>query len=400
MDLDGGDLEGGSDGIDPHRGWVHPDDRLWRHPSETATATPRRPTGQGRRYLAWSRPTALILAAGTAGVLVGAQLHFGQGGLGSDPTGLSAQPVVETTTIPQARAGRSVMRMASQVAPAMAAISATTPSGKRRAYGLVYRPGNLIVTTDATVEHATSVTVATSTGVTFPATVVGHDAQTGVAVVKVLGAEMAPAPMSPGTGVQVGQLAFTVDFGQWPAARPSLAVGTVLATGRPSVKHDGSMVPNAIETDTPQDPSDPYGVLINQAGQVVGLESGYAMAGSNRRWLAIPISLAIRVADELVHTGRVVHGWLGVMGPTSGATGIPGGHDGVTVTSVEPNSPAARAGLVPGDMIVSADLTKVSSYSELQALIRCLPPGSSLDLSVLRQNSPQTMVATLAADSG
>lgn len=332
--------------------------------------------------------------------MVGAQLHFARGGLGSAPGHLSAQPVSESTTVPQAWASRSVMDMASRITPAMVAISATTPGGERRAYGLVYRPGNLIVTTDAAVEHATGVTVATSAGITSRATVVGHDPQTGVAVVKVSGAEMAPATLSPGASVQVGQLAFTVDFGQWPAIRPRLAVGTVLATGRPSAKHDGSMVPNAIETDTPQNPSGPYGVMIDHGGRILGLESGYTMVGSNQRSLAIPISLAIRFADEIVNTGRVVHGWLGVVSPTSGAAGPPGGHDGVAVAAVESNSPAARVGLLPGDVIVSADLIDLSSFSQLQALVRCLPPGSNLDLSIVRQNAPRTMVATLAADSG
>ncbi|MGH9302148.1 MAG: S1C family serine protease, partial [Acidimicrobiales bacterium] len=333
MNLDDGEFE--EDGAAPggRRGWIHPDDRLWRHPSEASTTGSSReniwarhrrlgddlggPTGRvrvpTRPRQAWSRPAVLVVVVvAAAGVLVGTQVPlFNQPS--SSHAALTGGQAAYSTTIPLAQASPSVMTIAAEVASAMVAVSAVTPTGENRGYGLVYRTGGLVLILDQLVKGATSLNITTSGGLSFPANVVAQDPDTGLAVLKIDGSHIAPAPMS-GATLSPGQLAFAVNFSRWPTTDTSLAIGTVIASGQPQFSQDGYMVPDAIETDCPQRPAQPYGVIIDQSGRVIGLESGISQAGSHSMMLATPISRAVQVGNELVTSGHVAHGWLGVLG--------------------------------------------------------------------------------------
>jgi len=149
-----------------------------------------------------------------------------------------------------------------------------------------------------------------------------------------------------------------------------------------------------IQTDAPINPGNSGGPLINIKGEVIGINTAIVAEGQGLGF-AIPINLAKWVADQLMAKGRVVRGWLGVVIQeiTPEIAETIGVKEGILVSQIAPGSPAEKAGLKVGDIIVAIDGEKVREVRELQFRIMKTPPGTEVTLTILRGGKEQTIKA-------
>jgi serine protease Do len=237
-------------------------------------------------------------------------------------------------------------------------------SGQRSTAGLgsgfVVRADGAIVTNAHVVSGATRISVAMRDGATYPATLVGIDETNDLAVVKIQARGLPVAPLGTSSGLLIGEWAIAIGnpFGFVLAnTEPSVTAGVVSGIGRNlATPNEGAGVyVDMIQTDASINPGNSGGPLVNAAGEVIGVNSSIfsPSGGSVGIGFAIPINRARRVVDDLLAHGVVRRPWIGVQPQLARTPGGAGSaSSGVVVASVVAGSPAARAGIRPGDVIV------------------------------------------------
>ena len=386
------DDEGGS-------GWVHPDDRLWRHPSEVAAARPPATVSTRRQPTAW----AVGGLAGVIGALLTAGLIAAAGGFTT-----RVQPVrsIERVASPVGIAtastslnSDSIVTVAQRLRPSIVEVRADGADGtKVSGSGVVFRDDGHILTNRHVVDGASNVTVVSADGRTLDAIVVGTDADTDVAVLKVDSA-MPAATLGTVGGLRVGQQAIAIGSPLGLSGGPSVTVGVVSALGRAFDAKDGPPLLDMIQTDAPISPGSSGGALLDAAGNVIGITTAIAVSevGAEGLGFATPIDIARDVAEQLLTTGHVVHVWLGVRGEdldaamakTLGVTG------GALVRDVTSGSPADLAGVKARDIITSVDGNKITGISDVVVNVRTRKIGDKVKVGVWRAGHPQTITVTL-----
>jgi len=218
-----------------------------------------------------------------------------------------------------------------------------------------------VITNQHVTQGAEQIVVTARDGRDFPAKILGEDPLTDIAVLKIDGGSLPVAPLGKSTDLQIGE--WVVAVGN-PFAyllgntEPTVTAGVVSAVGRnllPSEGQSGVYV-GMIQTDAAINPGNSGGPLANALGEVVGVNSNILTpsGGSVGVGFAIPIERAVRVADELRRFGTVRRAWVGL--DVAGAEDLRGWKrvGGLRVTQVAENGPAARAGIVVGDVLLVA----------------------------------------------
>jgi serine protease Do len=259
------------------------------------------------------------------------------------------------------------------------------PPARGAGSGFIVSEDGYILTNAHVVAEADEVTVRMTDRREYPAKVIGADAVTDVAVIKIE-AENLPT-------VRIGN-AETLEPGQWVAAigspfglENSVTVGVVSATSR--ALGMGAAVP-FIQTDVAVNPGNSGGPLFNLQGEVVGVNSMIFSQTGGYMGLsfAIPIDVAIDVRDQLIETGRVVRGRIGVVVQDMNAQFAESfGLDrprGALVSSVEKGGPADKAGIRVGDVILSLNDKPIDRFSDLSSSVAAMKPGSEAKLTVWR----------------
>ncbi|HTT07073.1 MAG TPA: Do family serine endopeptidase [Steroidobacteraceae bacterium] len=251
--------------------------------------------------------------------------------------------------------------------------------------GFIISQNGYILTNAHVVNNATKVTVRLTDRREFDAKVIGVDERSDIAVIKISAQGNLPV-------VSIGN-SDSLKPGQWVLAIGSpfnfvntVTAGIVSATARTL---NNGFVP-FIQTDVPVNPGNSGGPLFNLEGQVVGINSEiYSQSGAYEGIsFAIPINVATNVADQLVRTGHVVRGRIGVTiqtvtAATADNLGLPFPR-GAAVASVEPGGPADKAGIQPLDVILSVNGKEVPDSDELPSIIAEIPPGNVAHLQVWR----------------
>jgi putative serine protease PepD len=332
------------------------------------------------------RPSRL-LAAGVAAVVLLAGGYGISQALDDDPATGAGIPAAAPAPVAAAQA-----RPGEEPAAAVARALLPTVVEIRRGEsgigsGFVYDRRGFIMTAAHVVEGVDQVDVRLYDGTRLRGEVVGTDPANDVAVVKVDRDGLPAAPLAVGQNLQVGQLA--VAIGSPFGLAETVTAGIVSSTDR--VLPDGREV---IQTDAPINPGNSGGVLADRQGRVIGINSAIRSDGTNGNvgiGFAVPIDLATKSAEAIVQGRPVETGYLGVTtAPTTA-----GGQAGALISQVTSGSPAQRAGLRAGDVVVAIDGQAVQDFSELGARIRAHKPGDRVELRIVRGGNETTVTATL-----
>ncbi|MGH7380267.1 MAG: DegQ family serine endoprotease [Candidatus Methylomirabilales bacterium] len=265
--------------------------------------------------------------------------------------------------------------------------------GRSLGSGVIVNAAGYILTNAHVVEQTTEILVRLSDKQEYPASVVGRDAKTDLALIKIAADHpLAVATLGDSDALQIGEwvLAIGNPFG----FEHSVTAGIVSGKGRDL---GASPYDQYIQTDAAINPGNSGGPLVSMRGEVVGINT--AIIPNSHIGFAIPINLAKAVLVQLRDQGRVTRAWLGVViqPVTREAAGSLGLSDdrGALVSEVVTGSPAAAAGLKPGDVIVALDGQPVADARDLPRLVAGRPVGSTVQVTFLRAGKRQTVRLTL-----
>lgn len=261
------------------------------------------------------------------------------------------------------------------------------PNGRRAGgagSGVVITPDGFLLTSAHVVAGTTAGAASFADGREYPFDVVGADPLSDLAVVRVRADDLRSVTLGDASSLRVGQLVVAV--GNPMGFAGSVTAGVVSALDRSLPLPSGRMVENVIQTDAALNPGNSGGALVESHGRVVGVNTAVAGVGLG---LAVPVNATtLRIVSSLMHEGRVRRAYLGIAG---GARPLPPrlarltGHPaGVQVLEVSAGSPAAHAGLQPGDIILTVDDQSVAGAGDLQRLMSAERIGRSLPLQVSR----------------
>jgi serine protease Do len=255
--------------------------------------------------------------------------------------------------------------------------------------GFVARANGVIVTNQHVVANAERVVVTLADGTDLPAKVLGEDALTDIAVLRVERQGLPTVSTGRSTDLMIGE--WVVALGNPYAyllgnAEPTVTVGVVSATNRnilPTGDQTGLYF-DMIQTDAAINPGNSGGPLTNALGEVVGVNSSIfsSTGGSVGLGFAIPIERALRVAEEIIQHGSVRRAWVGLEVEGASAMRDWKRAGGVTVASVAPDGPAAKAGLKRGDVLTEANGRPLRNYLDWEAVKLDLHVGDAVELAV------------------
>ncbi len=363
---------------------------------------------------------ALIAALIGAGLVVA--LLFATGAVhtgGSAPTVIEQQPALAPTAA-QTTSGVSPASLYARAASGAVDITATgtasngsqgfgpfgpfgpsqQPQSTATGSGFVIDGQGHILTAAHVVDGASTITISLQNGTTRKATLVGEDKSTDVAVLKVdpSGLSLDPLPLGSSKSLTVGDAIAAI--GDPYGYRRSLSTGVVSGLDRTIQAPDGFTIPHAIQTDAALNPGNSGGPVLDANGQVIGIADqiatdqssvGGGQPGSTGVGFAVPIDVARTVVTQLEHNGKVSHAYLGI-----GTAPPTGSQAGALVQAVQSGSPAAKAGLRTGDLVVAIDGSSISGVNDLIDAISSHQPGDRIKLTVQRGSQRLTITATLA----
>jgi len=251
--------------------------------------------------------------------------------------------------------------------------------------GFFFTPDGFLLTNSHVVHGAQAIRATFSDGATHPAHLVGDDPDTDLAVLKVDQSAPAFATLGDSSALRAGQL--VVAIGNPLGFQATVTAGVVSALGRTMRSESGRLIEGVVQTDAALNPGNSGGPLASSRGDVVGVNTAI-IAGAQGICFAIPSRTAEFVASRLMRDGRVRRAYIGVSGQTIRLTrrqadryhlAAPGA---VLVTSVEPSSPASRAGIVARDLIVSVGGVPVTTVDDLHRRLNEDAIGVSLEIAL------------------
>jgi serine protease Do len=368
-------------------------------------------------------PAALVIAA----LLVGSGLRAGLGGGGVHAAAARASGAEQAVVAPSGAPG-SFADLAEELAPSVVNIRVTrvepmagpdmapegefgpgTPFGNRfdrffrglprpphefrqrgAGSGFIIRPDGLIVTNNHVVEGAAAVTVTLATKEEYPATVVGRDPKTDLALVKIAPKEALPvARLGDSDRVRVGDWVLAV--GNPFGLQNTVTTGIVSAKGRVI---GAGPYDDFIQTDASINPGNSGGPLFNLQGEVVGINTAILPTGQGIGF-AVPVNLAKSLLPQLEATGEVTRGYLGVQIQTLTSELAKSLRlketKGALVAEVTRGGPAEAAGIQRGDVIIAFDGKEVTEMHALPPLVAATPIGKEVPVKILRDGSEQVI---------
>ena len=290
---------------------------------------------------------------------------------------------------------QAVVSAAEKVGPAVVNVEVRhgvqTPQGPREARGggsgFVFTPDGFLLTNSHVVHGAGRIDISLGDGRRYPATLIGDDPGTDLAVLRVHAPDLTAAELGDSAQVRVGQLVIAI--GNPLGFESSVTAGVISALGRSLRSSSGRLMEDIIQTDAALNPGNSGGPLVTADGRVVGVNTA-TIRPAQGICFAIGINTAKFVAGRLIRDGRIKRSYIGVVGQT---VSLPrnvvrfhalGQERGILVLSVEAASPAAEVGVRERDIIVALDGQRVAGIDDLQRLLTDVRIGALTRLVVLR----------------
>lgn len=384
-------------------------------PVDTSAAVAPAPA-RTRRGPGWGGVVVLVGAGMllSSGVTLGGVVAYDQL-LGSDGASTAATSS-SSTQGPVSTASSSSdpdwSAVAAAVTPSTVEIQVAAQGGTSTGTGVVLDTKGNILTNNHVVDGGQQVQVTLSDGSVYAASIVGTDASTDLAVLRLDDppSDLQPATFGDSSSVAVGQDVMAI--GTPLGLQNTVTTGIVSATARPVTttgqQPDGSdsTYTSAIQTDASINPGNSGGPLVDATGAVIGINSsiagvasGQETSGSIGLGFAIPANTAKLIADQLIDGGTAQHAYLGVTTTDGSAEASGTTRTGAEVVSTEDGTPASKAGLRKGDVVVAVDDTPVDGAAALTGVVRGLAVDSEHTLTVVRDGSEQQLTVTLTAAS-
>ncbi len=264
--------------------------------------------------------------------------------------------------------------------------------------GVIYDKAGYIATNNHVVEGASEIIVSLPDGRTVNGKVLGADAVTDLAVVKINADNLTVAEFGDSDTLQVGEPAIAIGNPLGLEFRGSVTAGVISALNRSL--EIGERKFNLIQTDAAINPGNSGGALVNADGQVVGINSAkIAVSGVEGIGFAIPVNTAKPILQELENRGRIARPYLGASLMDKDIAARYGFemdlHGGIFLVKVVPNSPASKADIRPGDIILSFNGAKVKTALELRSKLSECKVGQSVDVLIMRNGNTQTKTVVL-----
>lgn len=303
---------------------------------------------------------------------------------------------------------RAVVTAAETVSPAVVNVEVQHPVGGGRqapgsGSGFIFTPDGFILTNSHVVHRAVAIAVTLNDGRRLQADLIGDDPDTDLAVLRANGPDLPPARLGDSRSIRVGQLAIAI--GNPYGFQCTVTAGVVSALGRSLRARSGRLIDNVIQTDAALNPGNSGGPLVASNGTVIGVNTAVILPAQGLCF-AIGINTATFVAGQLIKDGKITRSFIGVAGQNVLLPRrmvrfhhLPADH-GVLVVAVEPNSPAAAAGLREQDVIVGYADQPIAGIDDLHRLLTAEQVGIRVPLTVIRSNEPIRLAVTPTAKDG
>lgn len=263
--------------------------------------------------------------------------------------------------------------------------------------GVVVSSDGYIVTNNHVIEQAEDIKVTLFDKKTFKAKVVGADPKTDIAIIKIDAKGLPVVPLGDSDRLQVGE--FVLAIGNPFGLNNTVTMGIISAVGRADV--GVAEYEDFIQTDAAINPGNSGGPLVNIKGEIIGINTAIfsRTGGYQGIGFAVPSNMVSRVMEQLIKEGKVVRGWLGVtiqditpeLAQKFGLKAL----EGSLVSDVAKGSPAHKAGIIRGDIILEFNGKKVRDVSSLRNIVAQTKIGSQVEIRILRNNKEEVVRATI-----
>ena len=389
----------------------------------TSSAAGSQSSGSRRRGPGWFALVASVVVASLlgAGGAVGA-IRYLDSGSGSPSSHASAGPTAiatgdTTQTVNSTGQAPDWEAVSAAVSNAVVSIAIATNNGNALGSGVIFDKDGHIITNNHVVAGASQIQVTLADGRVYDAETTGTDPATDLAVIQLKDApdNLTVAQLGDSDKLTTGQDVMAI--GNPLGLSSTVTTGIISALDRPVVNSQGedgsggrssssAVYTNAIQIDAAINPGNSGGPLFDEKGRVIGITSSIATMGNSSSGeggsgsigigFAIPVKLADKVAKQLIESGAATHAYLGVSLDTDGATADGEKRAGAKITSVEGGSPADKAGLKKGDVVIAIDGKTTSQGSALTGYVRQYSANDKVKLTVIRDSKKQDIEVTLA----
>jgi S1-C subfamily serine protease len=288
---------------------------------------------------------------------------------------------------------RAVIKVVDAVGPAVVGISVNRAAGRRdqiqagAGSGVVITPDGYVLTNDHVVHGADQVEVELSDGANLPAHLIGTDAATDLAVIRLTATSLPHATLGDSAMLKVGQLVIAI--GSPFGFQSTVSTGVVSALGRALRSQAGRLIENIIQHTAPLNPGNSGGPLVDSRGRVVGINTAIISMAQGIGF-AIPAATARWVVSQLLRHGRVRRGFLGLAGRSRPLERRLvrfyqlTGEYAVEAISVDPQGPAGQGGLKEGDLIVAINGQSIANVDDMHRFLAEWPLGEAVTLTIIR----------------
>jgi S1-C subfamily serine protease len=295
---------------------------------------------------------------------------------------------------------KSVIRVSSIVSPAVVNINVSVSGKNNRnirsgsGSGFIFTPDGFILTNSHVVHSASKIEAILSDGRRYFADLMGDDPDTDLAVIRIDSPNINPVSLGNSDKIKVGQLVIAI--GNPYGFQTTVTAGVVSALGRSLRAGSGRLIDNVIQTDAALNPGNSGGPLANSRGEVIGVNTAAILPAQNICF-ATAINTAKFVAGKLIKDGKIRRSYIGIAGQNipihrriTRFYNLPA-ENGILITFIENNSPALKAGLSEGDVIIGFDDQSISGIDDLHKLLTDIQVGKESNIKILRRTEIITL---------